>query len=210
MFEKPRKPVIGILGGIGAGKSTVAAELAALGCAVIDGDQLGHEALGEPAVKAELVAAYGRSILLGESGTIDRAALGKIVFDSPAELTRLNALTHPLIRRGIERRIAAVVADPSVRAIVLDAALLLETDWQELCTHWVFVQADDQTRCRRAGAKKGWDRAAWKKREKSQKSLDIKAAKAEYVVDNSSGLSHLREQVRLIFHRIVDSAPCLD
>jgi dephospho-CoA kinase len=210
MAEKPGKPVIGILGGIGAGKSTVAAEFAALGCALIDGDKLGHEALAQPAVKAELVRAHGRSILLGESGTIDRAALGKIVFDSPAELARLNALTHPLIRRAIERRIAAAAADPSVRAIVLDAALLLETDWQELCTHWVFVRADDELRCRRAAAKKGWDRAAWKKREKSQKPLDMKAAKAEYVVDNSSGLSCLREQVRLVFHRIVDSAPCLD
>jgi dephospho-CoA kinase len=199
------KPVIGLLGGIGAGKSTVAAELVALGCGLVDADAIGHGLLNDPAVKAELRKRWGDGVM-DAGGNVDRSAVSRVVFDSPEELAALNAVMHPRIRGRMVERVAALQADPAVAAVVVDAALLLETDWHEQCTHFVFVSAPEQERARRVRRVRGWDRATWKRRENSQKPLDIKAAKAEYVVDNSSSVSRLREQVRSVFHRIVHAA----
>ncbi len=202
MGQAADKPVIGLLGGIGSGKSTVAAELVRLGCGLVDADAIGHEVLALPEVKAELRRLWGEGVF-GPGGEVDRRALARRVFDSPRELARLDALVHPHIRRRMEQVVAALRADPAVPAVVVDAALLLETDWHELCTHLLFVRADDALRAQRVARQRGWSRREWQRREKSQKPLDIKARCADHVVDNSSSLSRLREQVRAIFNRIV-------
>jgi dephospho-CoA kinase len=205
MNANNNKPVIGLLGGIGSGKSTVAAELRALGCAVVDADQIGHEVLKSPDVKEELRQLWGEAIF-DSSGQIDRRALGKVAFQAPENLHALNAILHPRIRRAIIDQIGAHSRDPAIPAIVLDAALLLETDWHALCITFVFVSAPPEARARRVTAERGWDAVTWKQRENSQKPLDMKAAKADHVVDNSSSVSCLREQVRSIFHRITGLA----
>ncbi len=207
MGKTAGKPVIGLLGGIGAGKSTVAAELAELGCGVVDADAIGHELLAEPRVKAEFRRLWGPAVF-DDSGQVNRKAVARIAFATPQGLAELNRVMHPRIRRRMARRIEAMQADPDVAAIVLDAALLLETDWQELCTHFVYVSAPAELRARRAKAARGWDRRTWSQREKSQKPLDIKAARAEDIIENSSSLSCLREQVRSVFRRIVRPAGC--
>jgi len=207
MSDPPRatggKPVIGLLGGVGSGKSTVAAELVKLGCGLIDADAIGHEVLAEAEVKAELVRRWGDGIL-GADGAVDRAGVSERVFGHPEELAALNAVMHPRMRSRMVKRIERMQADPSVPAVVLDAALLLETDWHELCTDFVFVRAEEDQRAERAESSRGWSKAQWRAREKSQKSLDIKAGRAEYVIDNRSCLSRLREEVRTLFHQIVD------
>jgi len=205
MIKTEHKPVIGLLGGIGSGKSTVAAELARLGCAVVDADRIGHELLTDPTVKDRLRALWGEGIL-DAAGGVSRPAVARRVFGSPEHLAELNALLHPRIRERMIARIAAAQTDPAVQAVVVDAALLLETDWQDLCTCFVFVQAGDGDRAARVARERGWDRAEWQRREKSQKPLDIKAAGADHVIDNSSSLSCLRERVRTIFHGIVGCA----
>ena len=228
-MDSKSKPVIGILGGVGAGKSTVAAELAALGCAVIDADRIGHELLAEPAVRDELVEAFGSGILAsaapctaGETPAtraapaartgqtpvppIDRHALGRTAFATPDATARLNAIMHPRIRVRLEQAVARARAEQAVRAVVVDAALLLETDWHGFVTHFVFVSAPPEQRRARVAQARGWDGARWQQREFSQKPLDIKRAIADYVIDNCSSLSCLREQVRSVFHRIVGQA----
>jgi dephospho-CoA kinase len=207
MKVNPGKPVIGLLGGIGAGKSTVAAELARLGCPVIDADALGHQLLKHPQVKAKLRRLWGEGVFDG-AGEVDRQALAEAAFASPRGLARLNAVMHPRIRRAIMERLKGLSRARASRAIVLDAALLLETDWHRFCTHLVFVSASRQVRCRRAARARGWDPTTWRRREKTQKPLDIKAARADHVIDNSSSLRSLRQQVRSVFHRIVRSAEC--
>jgi dephospho-CoA kinase len=196
------KPVIGLLGGIGAGKSTVAAELARLGCAVIDADAIGHDLLADEQVKRDLRALWGEGVFLAD-GQVDRRAVGKLVFENPAALAALNAVMHPRMRRRMVDRISRWQADPACPAVVLDAALLLETDWHELCTTFVFVSAAAEQRAQRVARSRGWERDAWERREKSQKSLDFKRGRAEYVVDGGSSLPYLRDQVRRLFHRIV-------
>ena len=202
MTQASSKPVIGLLGGVGAGKSTVAAEFVRLGCGLVDADAVGHALLDEPSVKAELRELMGADVF-DQAGKVDRAAVARRVFDSPERLAALNALLHPRIRTRMAEQIEAMRADHDVPAIVVDAPLLLETDCHELCTQFVFVRAPDRLRARRVADERQWSRSEWQRREKSQKPLDMKASKADHVVDNCSSLSRLREQVRTIFQTVV-------
>ena len=242
------KPVIGLVGGVAAGKSTVAREFARLGAAVVDGDAIGHQLLARPAVQREIRRRWGAGVFAhgGVSGTpisdrrvgsrtgprsrgaananreigvpgggrtglrargavVDRAALGRIVFAHPRELAALNRILHPRIRREMKRQIAAARKHSAVLAVILDAAVLFEAGWDDLCSAVVFVHSSAAVRARRA-AGKGWDRATWRKRENSQISLDKKRRNSDHVVDNSFSLTRLRDQVRLIFQQIVHVA----
>ncbi len=196
------KPVIGLLGGIGSGKSTVAAELASLGCGCVNADAIGHELLKNPQVKAELTERWGQGIF-DQAGNIDRKALAELAFASPQDTQALNAVMHPRIRRSMVEQIATMQADPDIPAIVVDAALLLETDWHELCNVFIFVSATEDIRAERVRRARGWNNATWKRRENLQIPLDIKAGKAEYTIDNSISESSLREQTHLVFHQII-------
>ena len=195
------KPVIGILGGVGAGKSTVAREFVALGCRLVDADAIGHELLRREDIRRQVLARWGQAVAASD-GQVDRKALGAAVFADPVELTALNAILHPGIRREMEARIAQAMADPSAAGAVVDAAVLLEAAWDDLCTDLVFVAVGDSQRAQRVQDQRGWDRAEWQRREKSQISLDKKAERCNYVIDNRSSGPRLREQVRQIFHRI--------
>ena len=198
----PTKPVIGLLGGVGAGKSTVAAELAALGCAVISGDALGHEVLREDEVKRFIACRWGADMLT-PAGEVDRGAMAQRVFQQPEELAALTDVMYPRIRRRIEQAIALARADASVPAVVLDAAVMLEAGWDDLCTDLVFVQAPPQARAKRVHETRGWDERSWLSREKSQISLDRKRSRCQYILDNSSSVPHLRQQIRELFDRIL-------
>ena len=201
------KPVIGILGGVGAGKSTVAAELVAMGCALVDGDAIGHELLAEPDVQRQLRQRWGDAVF-DAAGCVDRKALGEIVFSDRAELAALNAIMHPLIGRRIEQQIARADADESVAAAVMDAAVMLEAGWDKLCTHLVFVDAPQSERLRRKQAAEGLEEASWKRREEFQIPLDKKVQICDYIVDSSSSVSCLQDQVRELFRKIVHTADC--
>ncbi len=120
--SRPR--VIGLTGGIGVGKSTVAAELAGLGATIVDCDELGRVVV-EPDGRAydALVERFGPDVLHGD-GTVDRAALASVVFADPDALAALNAITHP----AIDAEIAAAIATATTPVVVLDMAILVETE----------------------------------------------------------------------------------
>ncbi len=197
-----RKPVIGILGGVGAGKSTVARELAALGCEIIDGDAIGHELLERPDVRTQLREQWGDGIF-GSDGSVSREAVGKLVFGDRRDLDRLNGILHPRIRREIVRRISEARA--AVPAIVLDAAVLLEAGWDDLCDVLVYVDAPEHLRAQRVRRERQWDEELWRQREKSQISLDKKAARCKYTIVNSSYVPRMSDQVRRVFHEILQA-----
>jgi dephospho-CoA kinase len=119
------KPVIGLTGGIGSGKSLVASQLAALGCAVIDADEIAAQALEDPHVVREVLEKWGEAVR-GPDGRIDRQALARIVFDDPDELARLEELIHPMVHRSRAALHRRYQRDPLVRAIVEDCPLLME------------------------------------------------------------------------------------
>jgi len=169
--QRAVKPVIGIVGGIGAGKSAAAAELVDLGCRRVDADQIGHELLNAPDVIRQVRQRFGGGVL-GPDGAVDRHALGRIVFADAAELRALNAIMHPRIRLRIRQQIAQARADSEVAAVVIDAAVLFEAGWNDLCSHVLFVETPSDQRADRVRTCRGWDELTWRRREKMQISLD--------------------------------------
>jgi len=199
-----RKPIIGILGGIGSGKSTVAAEFAKLGCKVIDADRIAHKLLDEPAVLEDIVASFGRTIL-DSQGRIDRRKLANIAFVSGDKLTLLNSIVHPLVLARAEQLIEQYNRQTEVAAIVLDMPLLVEVGWDKRCDKLVFVDCKRQIRMNRAEKNGFFDKNQLKNRENFQISLDNKVNITDNVIDNNSGFSALAKQVADIFSCIMDN-----
>ena len=197
-----RKPVIGLAGGIGAGKSQVARILGELGAAVIDSDALAGEALDDEEVIAAIRSAWGAAVLTAD-GRVDRTKLRR-VFDHRNERRRLEALIHPRVARQREALVAHYGADPRVAAIVLDSPLLFEAGVAASCDAIVFVDCDDAVRQARVAASRGWTPQQLQAREKAQKPLDFKKRRADYVVSNNSTVDELRRQVTELFPRLID------
>jgi len=195
------KPVIGILGGIGSGKSTVAAEFAKLGCKVIDADEIAHELLDGPTVKEKVVGLFGRAIL-DSKGKIDREKLAEVVFANTDRLLSLNEIIHPLVLQQAEELIKQYNSQNQVKAIVLDMPLLVEVGWDKRCDKLIFVDCEQKLRLNRA-KKIGFDKNQVKIRENFQISLDNKANLADNTINNNSDFSALARQVADIFSYIV-------
>jgi len=199
-----KKPIIGILGGICSGKSTVAAEFAKLGCKIIDADKIAHELLDEPAIKQKIVSFFGRDIL-DSMGKIDRSKLANIVFADDDKLALINKMIHPPVLARIEQLIEQYKRQPAVKAIVLDIPLLVEVGWAKRCDKLVFVDCNRQLRAERAQKMGLFDENQLKIRENLQISLDKKINIAENTIDNNSGFSALARQVADIFSNIMDN-----
>jgi len=199
-----RKPIIGILGGIGSGKSTVAAEFAKLGCKVIDADRIAHKLLDEPAVLEDIVASFGRTIL-DSQGRIDRRKLANIAFVSGDKLTLLNSIVHPLVLARAEQLIEQYNRHTEVAAIVLDMPLLVEVGWDKRCDKLVFVDCKRQIRMNRAEKNGFFNKNQLKNRENFQISLDNKINITDNIIDNNSGFSALAKQVADVFSCIMDN-----
>ena len=190
-------PTLGICGGIGSGKSTVAAILAELGCVVSDSDAVAREALRDPVIRDGIVSWWGAGVL-DDSGEIDRGEVARIVFARPRERRRLESLVHPWIET--RRRRLFEQASPEARALVIDAPLLFEAGLDRECDAVIFVDTDRDRRITRLTETRGWNRAELTKREDSQLSLDDKRARSDYVVVNNGDLDELSEQVRRILN----------
>lgn len=196
------KPVIGIIGGIASGKSTVAAEFAKLGCKVIDADEIVHKLLENDTVKERILASFGRRIL-NSTDRIDHKKLAAEVFAEAEKLALLNEIIHPFVLKRTEELIEQYNQQDQVKAIVLDMPLLVEVGWTDRCDRLIFVECRDELRALRA-KKKGFDENQLKIRENFQISLDKKVALADNTVVNNSGLSALVRQIADIFSEITD------
>lgn len=200
-----RKPIVGLAGGIGSGKSTVARQMASLGAAVFDADAEARRVLDQPDVVEQLCRWWGDE-LRTELRRIDRGKLADLVFDDPAKRTQLESLIHPRVAQARERVIAEAQADPEARLIVLDVPLLFEAGWAERCDAVVFVKADRRTRLARLMRNRGWSASELARREKNQMALDKKLDLADYVVDNSDSETECLAQVRSVIERILDTS----
>lgn len=190
-----KRLVVGLAGGVGSGKSTVATFFRKKGARVVDADAIGHRALERPRVRAQLVKAWGEGIL--RRGRVDRSALARAAFRTRRSVERLNRIVHPAILREIARQIA-----DARRWMVLDAALLFESGLNALCDRVVFVAAPRAMRIRRARAARGWGRGELERRERYQWSASYKKKRADYVVDNTGPRSRTEKQLRNIYHEL--------
>lgn len=203
MNEYPKKPIIGLLGGIASGKSTVASAFQDLGCAIINADHLAHKALDQQAIRRTVIAEFGSDIL-ARDGSVNRAALGRLAFQDAKKLAKLNNLLHPWILTKCQAELKFHLKNPAVLAIVLDMPLLLEVHWDTLCDHIVFVECPRETRLQRV-QKRGISAETLAEREFFQISLDKKADRADNVLINDSDLSSLVRQVTEIFSHVTNN-----
>ncbi len=177
------KPVVGLIGAIGAGKSTAGRMLTHLGGCVVDCDKLGHAALDRDDVKRQLSDRWGERVL-NPDGTVNRRAVAAVVFADPAERAALEAIVFPVIRALAEHDIARAGADAGCRFIALDAAVLLEAGWHDACNKIIYLDAPRDTRLARLLARSGWGAHDLAARESAQWPADTKKARADAVVCN--------------------------
>jgi dephospho-CoA kinase len=190
------KPItIGLTGGIGSGKSAASKILAELGAPAIDADKVGHEIYqpGTPAYR-ELIEAFGDRILAPD-GTIDRRKLGPIVFADPAALKRLNAIVHPKMFTRMGEMVAAMRRGGEKRPIVIEAAILIEANWQPLFDEIWLVTASREQVIERVERDRGLKPEQAEARIRAQLSDDERRRHATSVIRNDGTLEELRAAV---------------
>jgi dephospho-CoA kinase len=193
-----RIPLIGVVGGVGSGKSAVANWVSTHApVAVIDADKLGHEALLSVSVKAELRARFGDEIF-DSAGNIVRAKLANRVFGVDANhlVARrdLERIVHPAISRQIAAEVSIAV-EQRAEAVLLDAAILLEAGWRDLCELVVFIETPAEMRLQRVQAHRGWTKAELQRREESQWDLSKKRQESDLVIVNDRELEYAGKQL---------------
>jgi dephospho-CoA kinase len=189
--------MVGLTGGIGAGKSAVATRLAELGAVVIDADQLARSVVA-PGTEglAEVVAAFGSAVLSAD-GQLDRPALGRVVFGDPQARHRLEAIIHPRVRA----RTGELVAAAAPEAIVVnDVPLLVETGIATGYDLVMVVLADEAVRIERLRRDRGMGEAETRARIAAQATDEQRRAVADIVLTNDGTLDELRAQVDTAWH----------
>lgn len=196
------KPIIGIVGGIGSGKSFVADLFGQLGCVVINSDQQAHQAYSLDEVKRTLRQWWGDGVF-DSSGEVIRAEIGKRVFHHPDQLRRLESLIHPVVRRLRDEAMQRHATDAQVKAYIWDTPLLYEVGLDRECDAVVFVDAPRELREERVRRTRGWLPGELDRREKSQLPLDKKAELAQYRVVNTADAASTRRQVEAVLSRVL-------
>jgi dephospho-CoA kinase len=196
--------LVGLTGGIGAGKSAVASRLAELGAVIVDADKVAREVVapGSDGL-AEVVAEFGDGVLAAD-GSLDRPALGKIVFGDEAARRRLEGITHPRIRARTAELIAAA---PAGSVVVNDVPLLVEGGLAAMFELVIIVFAPLPARLQRLVDTRGMSRAEAESRIAAQATDEQRRAVADVAVENDGTLDDLRERVDEVWRQIVSGGP---
>ncbi|MDP7008222.1 MAG: dephospho-CoA kinase [Phycisphaerales bacterium] len=196
---KHNPPIIGIVGGIGSGKSLVANTLKANGCIVADADEHTSVALDREDVQRTLVSWWGEKALDSEN-KVDRAFVASIVFENQEERARLEGLLHPIVKELQEKLFAQ--APKGTKAFIIDAPLLLETGLEKDCDAIIYVDCPFETRLKRVIEHRGWSEQELRNREDAQFGLDKKQSWADYIIINDGDIAYVEEQVREVLSLI--------
>lgn len=194
---------IGLTGGIGSGKSTVAQMLVKLGAVLIDADAIGRQLMepGQP-VLAEVVSVFGQGVL-AENGTLNRAALASLVFADESKRKQLNSIVHPAIRAEAQRQRDVAVDRLGERGVIVeDIPLLVETGQADRFDGVMVVEVHRDERLRRLVELRGMDVSDALARMGAQASDEERRAVATWVIDNSGSCEETEEQVRTVFGKI--------
>ena len=195
--------VIGVTGGVGTGKSTVAKMFKRFGAAVLDADVMAHEAM-EPKRLAwrRIVNAFGEGIL-NEDQTVNRQRLASLVFRDAQRRRQLERILHPQVLRSLKQQVHRLRRSRRIRAVILDVPLLIEVGAQRLVDAVVVVTAPAQVQRERLKKKYGWSQTEVDARIGAQWDVSAKVALADHVIDNSDGVDATRTQVERIWNQLV-------
>ncbi|MDX2118380.1 MAG: dephospho-CoA kinase [Planctomycetota bacterium] len=192
--------VLGLIGGIGAGKSAVASSLARRGYEVIDSDKEAKAALDLPHVRAQLVSWWGADIINPE-GRVDRAKVASIVFSDATQRRRLEELVHPIVK-ATRAAMVARARERGCRGVVVDAPLLLEAGVDKECDAVLFVDAPFEQRLERVKSGRGWTEEELRRRESAQTPLEEKRRRADEIIVNDADLTTLDARVDAALARL--------
>lgn len=193
--------VIGLTGGIASGKSLVSEVLRdEYEATVISGDELGHQAyLPDTDAWKDILARWGDDLMNPETREIDRRKLGAIVFADPAELTALNEITWPRIRTLAENRIAEL-RESGVKIAVLEAAIMIEAGWTDMCDELWVTEASEADAVARLQSRNGLTQEQAKQRINAQLSNEERADEADVLLQNTGTIEELRIRVGELWH----------
>ncbi|MCA9043139.1 MAG: dephospho-CoA kinase [Planctomycetaceae bacterium] len=203
-------PLVGLVGGVGSGKSAVADAVAvAMRGVVIRADETGHRALKQPSIQRRLKETFGKQVV-DSNGEVDRKFLANLVFGSSPEATgnreKLNAIVHPWIRSQHLREIEHLETTGEYDVILLDAPVLLEAGWQDVCDVIAFIEVPREVRLQRV-AGRGWDENELTRREASQLPLDEKRTRSHVVVDNSGTVEAAAQALSHYIQSFISPSP---
>ena len=199
-----RPKIIGITGGISSGKSTVTRMLASLGAEIIDADEICHRLIQAKEVKEKIIKRFGITIQ-DNYGKIDRSRLSEIVFQDKTCLDDLCNILHPIVIEQIRSRITEIEKRGRRKAMVIDAALLEESDLSLICDFIVFVNTGKDHRVSRSKICRHWQDNELERRERFQMTLEDKRKKADYVVDNNFTEDNTFRQIREFWQLYIEN-----
>jgi len=194
--------LVGLTGGIGSGKSTVAEHFGALGAGVVDTDRIAHElTVATSPVLAEIRAAFGAAVI-GADGALDRAGMRALVFADASARARLESILHPRIREAMLERARRLVCP----YVILVVPLLLETGQEELMDRVLVVDCPVSMQVARVQGRSGLSEAEIDRIIASQASREARLARADDVIDNSGNPGALRPRVEALHRLYLDLA----
>lgn len=190
--------VVGLTGCFGSGKSTVAKLFREEGAAIVDADQLAHEALEATSPVFQAIKNEFQDVCTPGSETINRSKLGRAVFVDPARRLRLEAMIHPYVFT----RMAEEIARAPAPLVVLEIPLLFETGYDAQCAKTIFVEASDKTIAERLRAK-GFTSLEIEQRNAAQMSAAEKRKKADFIILNNETIDQTREEVKRVLNALL-------
>ena len=199
---KQRVKVIGIAGGIASGKSTIAKMLESLGADVIDADKICHQLINTKDIAQEITKRWG-SHIQDNHGKIKRRALAEIVFSDREKVSALNSIIHPKAIEQIKSRIAKLKNDAATKAIVLDVALLVESNLVDICDITLFVDSKKSKCETRVQDSRKWPLDELTKRERFQGLLPQKRDIADVIINNNHSKEDTLTQVKDFWYQFI-------
>ncbi|MGV8145609.1 MAG: dephospho-CoA kinase [Alkaliphilus sp.] len=193
------KKIVGLTGGIACGKTTVSNILRKLGAVIIDADKISREVVkkGSPALR-EIASEFGDNYLLA-NGELDRRKIGELVFSNSEALTKLSKIMHPKIVKRIKDEIKWNKDNSNSRVIIVDAALLIESNLTELVDELWLVTASESIQINRIVKRDSITEKEAKLRIDSQMTIEEKKKFADRIIDNSASLERLSEIVKSLW-----------
>jgi dephospho-CoA kinase len=195
------KTVVGLVGGIASGKTTVAEMLEDCGALVVNADELAHEALEQPDIQEQIKTEFGEEFV--SDGSVNRSMLSNVVFSDEEQIKKLNALIHPYVLDRIERRIRAFREQEEHSVLVLDVPLLVETDLHDRCDRVIFLDTPEEDRLHRVREHRDWSSEELKRREAAQGDLRLKRQISDCTIDTSTSLGDIEKRVSSLYQNLV-------